>query len=75
MAARDEPSLLQALAAAAAAGARGAGRVTLRVPGACGSPLQALVSCGFRIGDPTLFMASRLFRRPELYLPSGSILY
>jgi hypothetical protein len=30
---------------------------------------------GFRIGDPTLFMASRLFGRHELYLPSGPILY
>ena len=33
------------------------------------------VGSGFRIGDPTLFMASRLFGRPELYLPSGPILY
>lgn len=74
-AARDETALLQAVAAAAAAGARGGGRVTLRVPGACASLLQALVGCGFRIGDPTLFMASRLFGRPELYLPSGPILY
>ena len=30
---------------------------------------------GFRLGDPTLFMASRPFGRPELYLPSGPILY
>ena len=30
---------------------------------------------GFRIGAPTLFMASRLFGRPDLYLPSGPILY
>ena len=37
--------------------------------------LEALVSCGFRIGAPTLFMASRVFGRPELYLPSGPILY
>ena len=36
---------------------------------------RPLVGCGFRIGDPTLFMASRLFGRPELYLPSGPILY
>jgi len=72
---RDETALLQAIAAAAAAGA-GIGRsVTMRVPGACASLLEALVSCGFRIGDPTLFMASRLFGRPELYLPSGPILY
>ena len=34
-----------------------------------------LVGCGFRIGAPTLFMASRLFGRPELYLPSDPILY
>ena len=49
--------------------------MTIRVPGACASLLEALLSCGFRIGDPTLFMASRLFGRPELYLPSGPILY
>jgi hypothetical protein len=47
----------------------------MRVPGACASLLQALVGSGFRIGNPTLFMASRLFGRPELYLPSGPILY
>jgi GNAT superfamily N-acetyltransferase len=72
---RDETALVQAVAAAAAAGASGGGSVTMRVPGACTSLLEALVSCGFRIGDPTLFMASRLFGRPELYLPSGPILY
>jgi len=72
---RDETALLQAVAAAAAAGAGGGGSVTMRVPGACASLLEALVSCGFRIGDPTLFMASRPFGRPELYLPSGPILY
>jgi hypothetical protein len=65
----------QAVTAAAAAGAGGGGHVTMRVPGACASLLEALVSCGFRIGDPTLFMASRLFGRPGLYLPSGPILY
>jgi GNAT superfamily N-acetyltransferase len=69
---RDETALLQAVAAA---GADGGGSVTMRVPGACASLLEALVGCGFRIGDPTLFMASRLFGRPELYLPSGPILY
>jgi hypothetical protein len=68
-------SFLKAVAAAAAAGASGGGSVTLRVPGACASLLEALVSSGFRIGDPTLFMASRLFGRPDLYLPSGPILY
>ena len=72
---RDETSFLQAVAAAAAAGAGGGESVTMRVPGACASLLEALVSCGFRIGGPTLFMASRLFGRPELYLPSGPILY
>jgi GNAT superfamily N-acetyltransferase len=72
---RDETALFQAVAAAAAAGAGRGGSVTMRVPGACASLLEALVSCGFRIGDPTLFMASRLFGRPELYLPSGPILY
>jgi hypothetical protein len=74
-AARDETAFLQAVAAAAAAGVGGGESVTIRVPGACASLLEALVSCGFRIGAPTLFMASRLFGRPELYLPSGPILY
>jgi len=72
---RDEPALVQAVAAAAAAGPGGGGNVTARVPGACSSLLEALVRSGFRLGDPTLFMASRLFGRPELYLPSGPILY
>ena len=71
-AARDETALLQAVAAAAA---DAEGSVTLRVPGACASLLDALIGCGFQIGNPTLFMASRLFGRPELYLPSGPILY
>jgi ribosomal protein S18 acetylase RimI-like enzyme len=70
---RDETAFLQAVAAAADAG--GGGSVTMRVPGACASLLEALVGCGFRLGDPTLFMASRLFGRLELYLPSGPILY
>jgi GNAT superfamily N-acetyltransferase len=72
---RDETALVRAVAAAAAAGAASAESVTARVPGACASLLEALVGCGFRLGDPTLFMASRLFGRPELYLPSGPILY
>jgi hypothetical protein len=72
---RDEPALLQAVAAAAVAGGGSGKSVTMRVPGACASLLEALVSSGFRLGDPTLFMASRLFGRPELYLPSGPILY
>ena len=72
---RDETALLQAVAAAGVAGVGGGGKVTMRVPGACASLLEALVGSGFRIGDPTLFMASRLFGRPELYLPSGPILY
>jgi ribosomal protein S18 acetylase RimI-like enzyme len=72
---RDETALLHAVAAAATAGASDGGSVTMRVPGACASLLEALVGSGFRIGDPTLFMASRLFGRPELYLPSGPILY
>jgi hypothetical protein len=72
---RDETALVQAVAAAGAAGAGGGGSVTARVPGACTSLLEAMVRCGFRLGDPTLFMASRLFGRPELYLPSGPILY
>jgi len=72
---RDETALLHAVAASAAAGAAGGEHVTARVPGACTSLLQALLGCGFQLGEPTLFMASRLFGRPELYLPSGPILY
>jgi GNAT superfamily N-acetyltransferase len=72
---RDETALLRAVAAAVVAGASSGKGVTMRVPGACASLLQTLVGCGFRIGSPTLFMASGLFGRPELYLPSGPILY
>ena len=72
---RDETALVQAVAAAAAAGAAGGESVALRVPGACASLLEALVVSGFRIGELALFMASRPFGRPELYLPSGPILY
>ena len=72
---RDETALLGAVAAAAAAGAADGGSVTARIPGVCSSLLEALVGCGFRLGTTTLFMASRLFGRPELYLPSGPILY
>jgi GNAT superfamily N-acetyltransferase len=70
---RDETAFLQAVAAVAAAG--GSGSVTVRVPGACASLLEALVACGFRIGELAVFLASRPFGRPELYLPSGPILY
>jgi hypothetical protein len=70
---RDETALLQAVAAAAHAG--GGGSVTVRVPGACASLLEALFGCGFRIGELAVFLASRPFGRPELYLPSGPILY
>jgi hypothetical protein len=38
---RDETAFLQAVAAAAASGADGGGSVTMRVPGACASLLQA----------------------------------
>ena len=72
---RDEVSLVKAVAAAAAAGASGGGSVTVRVPGVCTPLLAALVRCGFRLGDPSLFMASRSFGRPRLYVPSGPILY
>ena len=72
---RDETALLHAVTAATAAAARDGGSVTMRVPGACVSLLEALVGSGFRIGAPTLFMASQLFGRPALYLPSGPILY
>jgi GNAT superfamily N-acetyltransferase len=68
---RDETALLQAVGAAAGGG----GNVTVRVPGACGSLLEALVGSGFRIGELAVFLASRPFGRPELYLPSGPILY
>jgi GNAT superfamily N-acetyltransferase len=71
---RDETTFLQAVAAAAA-GAGGGGSLTVRVPGACASLLEALVGCGFRIGELAVFLASRPFGRPELYLPSGPILY
>jgi len=69
----DETALLQAVAAAAGAG--GDGSVTVRVPGACAALLEALISSGFRIGELAVFLASRPFGRPELYLPSGPILY
>jgi GNAT superfamily N-acetyltransferase len=71
---RDETALLQAVAAAAAT-ASGGGSMTMRVPGACASLLEALVGSGFRIGELAVFLASRLFGRPELYLPSGPILF
>ena len=71
---RDETAFLQAVAAAAAR-AGGGGSVTVRVPGVCVSLLEALVACGFRIGELAVFLASRPFGRPELYLPSGPILY
>jgi hypothetical protein len=71
----DETALLQAVASAAASGVGDKGSVTMRVPGACASLLEALVGCGFRLGDPTLLMASRLFGRHELYVPSGPILF
>jgi hypothetical protein len=48
---RAETAFLRAVATAAA-GAGGGGSVTIRVPGACASLLEALVSCGFRIGAP-----------------------
>jgi GNAT superfamily N-acetyltransferase len=72
---RDETAFLQAVTAAAEAGTGGGGNVKLRVPGACASLLEALVGSGFRIGNPTLFMASQPFGRHELYLPSGPILF
>jgi ribosomal protein S18 acetylase RimI-like enzyme len=72
---RDEAAFLRAVAAAAAAAGGGGGSVTIRVPGACASLLEALVACGFRIGDLSVFLASRPFGRPALYLPSGPILF
>jgi GNAT superfamily N-acetyltransferase len=73
-AARDEAALLQAVTAAVAAG-DGGKSVTMRVPGACASLLEALVSSGFQIRSINMFMSSRPCGRPELYLPSGPILY
>lgn len=70
---RDETAFLQAVAGAAVAG--GAGSVTVRVPGACASLLEALVSCGFQLRIVAVWLSSRTFGRPELYLPSGPILY
>jgi GNAT superfamily N-acetyltransferase len=70
---RDQTAFLQAVAAAAGAG--GGGSVALRVPGVCAPLLEALVACGFRIGDLAVFLASRPFGRLELYLPSGPILF
>jgi hypothetical protein len=69
---RDQTALLQAVAAAAASAD---GNVTMRVPGVCAPMLEALVASGFRIGELAVFLASRTFGRPELYLPSGPILY
>jgi GNAT superfamily N-acetyltransferase len=69
---RDETALLQAVVAAAA---HGDGSVTMRVPGACASLLEALVSSGFHIRISAVFLSSRPFGRPELYLPSGPVLY
>jgi ribosomal protein S18 acetylase RimI-like enzyme len=68
---RDERALIQAVAAAASAGE---GNVTLRVPGACAALLEALVSSGFKLGELAVFLSSKTFGRPELYLPSGPIL-
>src|SRR5206468_9547761 len=64
---RDETALLRAVAAGVNPG--GGGNVTLRVPGACASPPEALVGCGLRIGELAIFLASRPVRRPELSLP------
>jgi ribosomal protein S18 acetylase RimI-like enzyme len=69
---RDQTAFLQAVAAAAASGD---GSVTMRVPGACASLLEAAVASGFRIGELAVFLASRTFGRPALYLPSGPILF
>jgi len=45
-------------------------------PTATSAPsLEALVGCGFRIGELAVFLASRPFGRPELYLHSGLILH
>jgi hypothetical protein len=74
-AARDETALLEAVTAATIAAAGGGKSVAVRVPGACASLLQALVSSGFHIREMAVFLSSRLFGRPELYLPSGPILY
>ena len=74
-AARDETSLLQAVTAAVVSAAGSGKRVTMRVPGACASMLEALITSGFHISNMTVFLSSRPYGRPELYLPSGPILY
>ena len=74
-AARDETSLLQAVTAAVVCAAGSSTRVTMRVPGACASMLEALITSGFQISNMTVFLSSRPYGRPELYLPSGPILY
>jgi hypothetical protein len=61
--------------AAAAAGTGDGRSVTVRVPGACASLLEALIGSGFRVGELAVFLASRPFGPPELCLPSGPILY
>ena len=70
---RDETALLHAVATAATANVIES--VTVRVPGACASLLEVLVSSGFHIRELAVFLASQPFGRPELYLPSGPILY
>jgi len=50
-------------------------RVTMRVPGACASMLEALITSGFQISNMTVFLSSRPYGRPEFYVPSGPILY
>src|SRR5262245_4634595 len=74
-AARDETSLFRAVTAAVVSAAGSSKRVTLRVPGACASMLEALIASGFQISNMTVFLSSRPYGRPELYLPSGPILY
>jgi hypothetical protein len=74
-AARDATSLLQAVTAAVTVAAAGGKSVTMRVPGACASLLETLVSSGFHIRNMTVFLSSRPYGRPELYVPSGPILY
>src|SRR5262249_31508197 len=68
---RDETAFLPAVAAAAGAGRDG----DKRRPGMCRCPAQPPGRGRVRVGELAVFMASRLFGRPELYLPSGPILY
>ncbi len=72
---RDETALLQAIAAAAAAGASGGGKRDDARPRRLHFPARGAGQLRLSHRRPDAIHASRLFGRPELYLPSGPILY